>query len=123
MNGKEERSPEVPDYYDYIVIGSGFGGSVSAMRLSEKGYHVLILEKGKRYAPDDFPHSNWNLPKYLWLPSLKWFGFMKPSFSENVGSVRSRCRRGSLVYANTLMEPKEPFMRIFQSNQKIGKLY
>ncbi|HRF39842.1 MAG TPA: NAD(P)-binding protein, partial [Saprospiraceae bacterium] len=47
--------------YDYIVIGSGFGGSVSAMRLAEKGYSVLVLEKGKRYATGDFPRSNWNL--------------------------------------------------------------
>ncbi|MCH8232820.1 MAG: GMC family oxidoreductase, partial [Bacteroidetes bacterium] len=52
--------------YDYIVIGSGFGGSVSAMRLAEKGYDVLVIEKGKKYEADDFPKSNWNLRKYLW---------------------------------------------------------
>ena len=54
--------------FDYIIIGSGFGGSVSAMRLSEKGYSVAVLEKGKRYRTQDFPKSNWNLRKFLWMP-------------------------------------------------------
>ena len=56
------------EQYDYIVIGSGFGGSVSAMRLAEKGYSVLVIEKGKRWAKEDFPKTDWNLPKYLWMP-------------------------------------------------------
>jgi cholesterol oxidase len=54
--------------YDYIVIGSGFGGSVASLRLAEKGYTVLTLEQGKRYNPPDFPKTNWNLAKYLWVP-------------------------------------------------------
>ena len=66
--------------YDYIIIGSGFGGSVSAMRLAEKGYSVLVLEKGKRYRSEDFPRTNWNLFKYLWVPGLRMFGFQKLSF-------------------------------------------
>ena len=53
--------------YDYIIIGSGFGGSVSALRLAEKGYKVLVIEKGKWYKKDDFPKSNWNLKKWLWF--------------------------------------------------------
>ncbi len=57
--------------YDYVIIGSGFGGSVSAHRLSEKGYSVLVIEKGKWFKPEDFPKSNWQLRKWLWLPSLK----------------------------------------------------
>ena len=61
--------------YDYIVIGSGFGGSVAALRLAEKGYSVLVIEQGKRYAPSDFPKSNRNLKKYLWVPALRFFGF------------------------------------------------
>jgi len=51
--------------YDFIVIGSGFGGSVSSLRLAEKGYKVLVLEQGKRFNPSDFPKSNWNLARYL----------------------------------------------------------
>ena len=63
--------------YDYIIIGSGFGGSVSALRLAEKGYKVLVIEKGKWYSKDDFPKSNWNLKKWLWAPKLRWHGIMK----------------------------------------------
>lgn len=66
--------------YDYIVIGSGFGGSVASLRLAEKGYKVLTLEQGKRYNPKDFPKTNWNLRKYLWVPALRFFGFQKLSF-------------------------------------------
>jgi cholesterol oxidase len=51
--------------YDYIIIGSGFGGSVSAMRLTKKGYSVLVLERGKRFEDQDFPKRNWNIWKYL----------------------------------------------------------
>jgi cholesterol oxidase len=60
--------------YDYIIIGSGFGGSVSALRLSEKGYKVLIIEKGKWYEADDFPKTNWNFKKWLWMPYLRFLG-------------------------------------------------
>lgn len=96
--------------YDYIVIGSGFGGSVSAMRLAEKGYSVLVIEKGKRWKADDFPKSDWNLPKYLWLPVLRWFGFMKLTFFKKVFVLSGvGVGGGSLVYANTHMMPKESF--------------
>ena len=70
---------QLPEF-DYIVIGSGFGGSVSAMRLSEKGYKVLVIEKGKRWTAKDFPESNWNLKKYIWAPALRLFGFLKLNF-------------------------------------------
>ena len=63
--------------YDYVIIGSGFGGSVSAMRLTEKGYSVLVLERGKRFADDDFPKTNWNIWKYLWLPATRCFGILQ----------------------------------------------
>ena len=64
---------------DYVVIGSGFGGSVSAMRLTEKGYSVLVLERGKRYADSDFPRSSWQVRKFLWLPLLRCFGIQQMS--------------------------------------------
>ncbi len=96
--------------YDYIVIGSGFGGSVSAMRLSEKGYSVLVIEKGKRWKTTDFPKTDWNLPKYIWVPLLKWFGFQKLTFFKEVFVISGvGVGGGSLVYANTLMLPKENF--------------
>ncbi len=98
--------------YDYIVIGSGFGGSVSAMRLAEKGYSVLVIEKGKRWNTLDFPKTNWNLPKYLWMPLIKFFGIQKLTFFKEVFVISGiGVGGGSLVYANTHMMPKEPFYK------------
>ena len=71
----QENYPELNRVnWDVIVVGSGFGGSVSALRLSEKGYRVLVIEKGKRYHSEDFPKTNWNLRKYLWFPNLFLYG-------------------------------------------------
>ena len=63
--------------YDYVIIGSGFGGSVSALRLSEKGYKVLVIEKGKWWKPEDFPANNWDLKNWLYEPKLGLKGFLK----------------------------------------------
>lgn len=94
--------------YDYIVIGSGFGGSVSAMRLSEKGYTVAVLEKGKKYTTEDFPKTNWELQKYLWMPLLRCFGFQKLTFFREAFILSGvGVGGGSLVYANTLMQPDD----------------
>lgn len=96
--------------YDYIIIGSGFGGSVSALRLAEKGYKVLVIEKGKWYSKDDFPKSNWNLKKWLWAPKLRWHGIMKMSFFRHISVISGvGVGGGSLVYANTLPVPKKDF--------------
>jgi cholesterol oxidase len=96
--------------YDCIIIGSGFGGSVSAMRLSEKGYKVLVIEKGKRWQSNGFPKTNWNLKRYLWIPALRFFGFMKLSFFREVFILSGvGVGGGSLVYANTHMMPDEKF--------------
>ena len=62
------------EVFDYVIIGSGFGGRVSAMRLTEKGYRVLVLERGKRYRDQDFARTTWNIWKYLWLPAARCFG-------------------------------------------------
>lgn len=96
--------------YDFIVIGSGFGGSVSAMRLAEKGYSVLVLEKGKKYENNDFPKTNWEINKYLWIPLLRCFGFQKLTmFKEAFVLSGVGVGGGSLVYANTLLEPNDQF--------------
>jgi cholesterol oxidase len=96
--------------YDYIVIGSGFGGSVASLRLVEKGYKVLLLEQGKRYNPEDFPKTNWNIPKYLWIPRLRCFGFQKLSFFTTASILSGTgVGGGSLVYANTLYVPPDEF--------------
>jgi cholesterol oxidase len=96
--------------YDYIVIGSGFGGSVASLRLVEKGYTVLTIEQGKRFNPGDFPKSNWNLPKYLWVPALRFFGFQKLSFYSTASILSGTgVGGGSLVYANTLYIPPDEF--------------
>ena len=70
--------------YDWIVIGSGFGGSTSALRLSEKGYRVLVLEKGKRYAPGDFPKSNWDIKRWMWRPEVGLEGIFQMSFLPHI---------------------------------------
>ncbi len=96
--------------YDFVIIGSGFGGSVSALRLAEKGYSVLVIEKGKRYGADDFAKTNWNIKRWLWIPALKCFGIMKMSFYRHITIISGvGVGGGSLVYANTLPKPEKAF--------------
>jgi len=98
--------------YDYVIIGSGFGGSVSAMRLAQKGYSVLILERGKRYEDKDFPKTNWNIWKFLWLPALRCFGIMQFSFFRNILALHGDgVGGGSLVYANVLVRPDDEIFK------------
>jgi cholesterol oxidase len=101
---------KIKDNYDYIIIGSGFGGSVSALRLAQKGYTVLVIEKGKWFSQDDFPKTNWYLKQWLWIPRLKLFGILKLSFFRHVSVLSGvGVGGGSLVYANTLPKPKSKF--------------
>lgn len=98
--------------YDFIIVGSGFGGSVSALRLTEKGYRVAVMEKGRRFQAEDFPKSNWDLKKWLWLPLLRWRGLFKMTFLRHVTIYSGvGVGGGSLVYANTLPVPKEDFFQ------------
>jgi cholesterol oxidase len=92
--------------FDFIVIGSGFGGSVSAMRLAQKGYRVAVLEAGKRWNTEDFPRTNWNAFKYFWMPKLRCFGIQNITLLKGVMVLHGAgVGGGSLVYANTLMRP------------------
>ncbi|MEA2043355.1 MAG: FAD-dependent oxidoreductase [Bacteroidota bacterium] len=97
-------------HYDYVIVGSGFGGSVSALRLSEKGYKVLVIEKGRWFKQDNFAKTNWNLKKWLWLPRLGLYGIQNLAIFRHVSIINGiGVGGGSLVYANTLPKPKTPF--------------
>jgi cholesterol oxidase len=93
---------------DVAIVGSGFGGSVAALRLSEKGYRVTVLEKGKRWRPEDFPKTNWNTRKSFWFPWLGCYGTWSLHLLREVLIMHGvGVGGGSLLYANTLFEPPE----------------
>ncbi|RMF09274.1 MAG: GMC family oxidoreductase [Candidatus Neomarinimicrobiota bacterium] len=93
---------------DYVVVGSGFGGSVAALRLVEKGYSVLVIERGQRYYTRDFPRRNWNVRKFLWLPRLRLYGILALTLLKDVFILHGAgVGGGSLVYANNLLIPPD----------------
>jgi cholesterol oxidase len=95
---------------DVLVVGSGFGGSVAALRLTEKGYRVAVLESGRRFGPDDFAKTNWNLRRYLFMPRLGLRGIQRLTLLDDLVVISGAgVGGGSLVYANTLHEPLDPF--------------
>lgn len=96
--------------YDVLVVGSGFGGSVTALRLSEKGYRVGVLEAGRRWSRDSFPKTSWDIRHYLWLPRLGMRGIQRLNLLHDVMVISGAgVGGGSLVYANTLYEPLDRF--------------
>jgi cholesterol oxidase len=107
--------------YDVVVIGSGFGGSVSALRLAEKGYSVGVLEAGRRFADDEFPETSWRTRRFLWAPKLGCYGIQRITLLRSAGRKAGGAGAGvlvlsgagvgggSLVYANTLYEPLSAF--------------
>ncbi len=98
-----------PDY-DVLIIGSGFGGSVTALRLTEKGYRVGVLEAGRRFTDEEFAKTSWNLRKFLWMPKLGMYGIQRIHLLRNVMILAGAgVGGGSLNYANTLYVPPEPF--------------
>jgi cholesterol oxidase len=98
--------------HDVIIIGSGFGGSVSALRLTEKGYKVAVLEAGKRFRDEDYAKTSWRLRKFLWMPQLGCYGIQRIDKLKDVLILSGAgVGGGSLVYANTLYEPLDPFFK------------
>ncbi|CAM3986963.1 FAD-dependent oxidoreductase [Kibdelosporangium persicum] len=96
--------------YDVIVVGSGFGGSVAALRLTEKGYRVAVIEAGRRFADDEFAKTSWDLRRYLWAPAVGCFGIQRIHLLRDVMVLAGAgVGGGSLVYANTLYRPLDPF--------------
>lgn len=106
MSAQPDHQPD----YDVLIIGSGFGGSVSALRLTEKGYRVGVLEAGRRYADADFAKNSWHLREFLWAPKLGCYGIQRIHLLNNVMVLAGAgVGGGSLNYANTLYVPPEPF--------------
>lgn len=98
-----------PDY-DVVIVGSGFGGAVAALRLSEKGYRVAVLEAGHRFSDEDFAKTSWDLRNYLWAPKLGCFGIQRVHMLSDVMVLAGAgVGGGSLVYANTLYRPLRAF--------------
>jgi cholesterol oxidase len=97
---------------DVIVVGSGFGGSVAALRLAEKGYRVTVLEAGRRFTPETLPRTSWDLRRFLWAPRLGMTGMQRITWLKDVVILSGAgVGGGSLVYANTLYTPLPPFYR------------
>jgi cholesterol oxidase len=99
--------------FDFIVIGSGFGGSVSALRLTERGYRVAVIEMGRRWAPQSFPRTSWSLHRWFWRPSLGLRGFFTMRFFRHA-TIFHGCAvgGGSITYAATLLPALD---RVWQS--------
>src|SRR5271166_4039666 len=98
-----------PDFdFDFIVIGSGFGGSVSALRLVEKGYRVAVMEMGRRWTPDNLPRTSWSTHRWIWRPNLGLRGFFNIQFFKHA-TIFHGCAvgGGSITYACTLLQPPE----------------
>ncbi|MFD9488622.1 GMC family oxidoreductase N-terminal domain-containing protein [Streptomyces sp. NPDC059991] len=109
---RNQGLPEDDEAYDYdvLVVGSGFGGSVTALRLTEKGYRVGVLEAGRRFTPATLPKNSWDIKNYLWAPRLGMYGIQRIHLLGNVMVLAGAgVGGGSLNYANTLYVPPKQF--------------
>ncbi|MFF3785918.1 GMC oxidoreductase [Streptomyces sp. NPDC001933] len=108
--GPETADDNAAYDYDVLVVGSGFGGAVSALRLTEKGYRVGVLEAGRRFTRSELPKNSWDLKNFLWAPTLGLYGIQRIHLLGNVMVLAGAgVGGGSLNYANTLYEPLAPF--------------
>ncbi|MET8746416.1 GMC family oxidoreductase [Streptomyces sp. NPDC004728] len=108
--GPETADDDAAYDYDVLVVGSGFGGAVSALRLTEKGYRVGVLEAGRRFTRSELPKNSWDLKNFLWAPTLGLYGIQRIHLLGNVMVLAGAgVGGGSLNYANTLYEPLAPF--------------
>jgi cholesterol oxidase len=99
-----------PDRYDVVIVGSGFGGSVAALRAAEKGYRVAVVEAGRRFTNDTLPETSWRLKDFLWAPAIGWMGIQRITpLSDVICLTGAGVGGGSLVYANTLYTPLDEF--------------
>src|SRR5580765_634016 len=97
-----------PFDFDFIVIGSGFGGSVAAHRLTEKGYRVAVMEMGRRWTPENLPPTNWRISRWIWRPKLGLRGFFNIEPFRHVVILHGcAVGGGSITYANTSLVPPE----------------
>lgn len=103
--------PHAANYdYDVIVVGSGFGGSVAALRLTEKGYRVAVVEAGRRFSDDELARTTWDIRRYLWAPALRCFGIQRiHPLKEVLVAAGAGVGGGSLVYAAALFRPHDAF--------------
>ena len=110
--------------YDVVIIGSGFGGSVSALRLVEKGYRVAVLEAGRRFADDDFAKTSWHVRDYLFAPALGCTGIFRMTPLKNVLVLSGAgVGGGSLGYANTLYQPTMRLRRVPVTADELAPFY
>ncbi|RZS37071.1 cholesterol oxidase [Herbihabitans rhizosphaerae] len=111
-SNKAPRKADGEPDYDVVVVGSGFGGSVAALRLTEKGYRVAVVEAGRRFTDDELPKTSWDLRKFLWAPDLGMFGIQRVHLLKDVMILAGAgVGGGSLNYANTLYRPLTPFYK------------
>jgi len=112
--GKRAPMTEHAFDFDQVIIGSGFGGSCSALRLSEKGHKVLVLEKGKRWRDEDFPKTNWNLKRFVWAPFMGFRGLYQVSLTKKFIALHGAgVGGGSLIYGNVHLIPDDS---VFESS-------